>query len=111
MFFQQQTARKPVGRLRDRRRVTEELRDRVSRVIAARFNVAEDRISEAATLDEDLGATSVDRLEVVMCLEDEFQIFITDDEALRMHTVADVLTCVIAGVRRAKVIEASRRRL
>ena len=44
-----------------------------------------------------------------MCLEDEFQIYITDDEASRLHTVADVLTCVMAGVQRAKATEASRR--
>ena len=85
----------------------EELRDRVSRVIAERFHVADDRVIEAATLDEDLGATSLDRVEVVMCLEDEFQIYITDHEASRLHTVADVLTCVMEGVQRAKAAEAN----
>ena len=45
-----------------------------------------------------------------MCLEDEFQILITDDEVSRLHTVADVLTCVMAGVERAKAVEANQRR-
>ena len=39
------------------------------------------RSPENATLDEDLGATSLDRVEVVMSLEDEFKIDISDDEA------------------------------
>jgi acyl carrier protein len=76
----------------------ENLRDRVSRVIGEQFRVAGDRITEAATLDEDLGATSLDRVEVVMSLEDEFEIDISDDEASRLHTVADVLACVTAGI-------------
>jgi acyl carrier protein len=76
----------------------ENLRDRVSRVIARQFQVADERITEAATLDEDLGATSLDRVEVVMSLEDEFEIDISDDQASRLHTVADVLACVMASV-------------
>ena len=76
----------------------ENLRDRVSRVIAEQFRVGNDRITEAATLDDDLGATSLDRVEVVMSLEDEFAIDISDDEASRLHTVADVLACVAAGI-------------
>ncbi len=77
-----------------------ELRNRVSRVIAEQFHVPDERITEAATLDEDLGATSIDRVEVVMSLEDEFKIVISDDEALRLHTVADVVACVAASVQR-----------
>ncbi len=76
----------------------EDLRDRVSRVIARQFHVADERISEAATLDEDLGATSYDHVEMVMALEDEFKIDISDDQASRLHTVADVLACVMASM-------------
>ena len=64
----------------------EELRDRVSRVIAQQFHVANERITEAATLDDDLGATSLDRVEVVMSLEDEFKIDISDDQASQLHS-------------------------
>jgi len=76
----------------------EDLHDRVSRVIARQFRVTNERISESATLDEDLGATSLDRVEVVMSLEDEFKIDISDEQASRLHTVADVLACVMASV-------------
>ena len=74
------------------------LRDRVSRVIAQQFRVANERITEAATLEEDLGATSLDCVEMVMSLEDEFKIDISDDQASRLHTVADILACVTASV-------------
>jgi acyl carrier protein len=85
----------------------EELRDRVSRVIAEQFHVASERITEAATLDEDLGATSLDRVEVVMSLEDEFEIDISDDQASRLQTVADVLACVVASVGKGRAASAN----
>lgn len=86
----------------------EDLRDRVSRVIAQQFRVANERITEAASLDEDLGATSLDRVEVVMSLEDEFKIDISDDQASRLHTVADVLACVMASVGKSGAAAAHR---
>lgn len=85
----------------------EDIRERVSRVIAGQFHVAGDRISEAATLDEDLGATSLDRVEVVMSLEDEFKIDISDDEAEQLHTVADVVACVTASVQKGRASRAN----
>lgn len=79
------------------------VRERVGRVIARQFQVADERVIEAATLDEDLGATSLDRVEVVMSLEDEFSIEISDEEASHLLTVADVLACVATAVRRRMV--------
>ena len=76
------------------------LRERVGRLVAKQFHVDSDRISESARLDEDLGATSLDRVEVVMSLEDEFAIVISDDEAGRLDTVGDVLACVTGIVSR-----------
>jgi acyl carrier protein len=86
----------------------EKLRDRVGRVIAGQFHVADGRITEEASLDEDLGATSRDHVEMVMALEDEFEIEISDDEASRLHTVADVVACVAAGVQKGKATGAGR---
>jgi acyl carrier protein len=80
----------------------DDVRERVSRVMAEQFHVPGERITEAATLDEDLGATSLDRIEVVMSLEDEFAIDISDDQASHLHTVADVLACVTANVAKLK---------
>jgi acyl carrier protein len=78
----------------------EDLRERVSRVIADQFHVGPERITESATIDDDLAATSLDRVEVVMALEDEFAINIHDDEAAELRTVGDVFARVAANLRR-----------
>ena len=78
------------------------MRERVSRVMAEQFRVPTERITEASSLDSDLGATSLDRVEVVMSLEDEFEIDISDDQAAELHTVGDVLACVSANVARMR---------
>jgi len=78
------------------------MRERISRVMAEQFRVPTERITEAASLDSDLGATSLDRVEVVMSLEDEFAIDISDDQAAELHTVGDVLAVVSANVARLR---------
>lgn len=78
------------------------MRERVGRVLARQFHVPDERVTEAATLDKDLGATSLDLVEVVMSLEDEFAIEISDTESSRLNTVGDVLACVAAVVRRGE---------
>ena len=80
----------------------ENVRDRVSRVMAAQFHVPGDRITEAASLDDDLCATSLDRVEVIMSLEDEFKIDISDDEASRQHIRHGVQACVSANVAKVR---------
>ena len=84
----------------------EDLRERVSRVIADQFHVGPERITESATIDDDLAATSLDRVEVVMALEDEFAINIYDDEAAQLRTVGDVLACVATSLRRRPPVSA-----
>jgi acyl carrier protein len=58
------------------------------------------RITEAASFDDDLAATRLDRVEVVMALENAFSIAIFDAEAAELHTGGDVLACVAANVPR-----------
>lgn len=84
----------------------EDMRNRVNRVIAQQFRVADERITETASLDEDLGATSLDRVEVVMSLEDEFEIDISDEQASHLHTVADVMACVTASLGKGRTTAA-----
>jgi acyl carrier protein len=78
----------------------EDLRERVSQVIASQFHVGPERLTESATIDDDLAATSLDRVEVVMALEDEFAIDIYDEEAAELRTVGDVLACVARNLSR-----------
>jgi acyl carrier protein len=78
------------------------VRDRVCRVVAAQFRVAESSIGDDATLDGELHATSLDRVELVMALEDEFAIEISDNQAGELHTVRDVMACVNANLVQAR---------
>ena len=63
----------------------------MSRVVAAKLHVHPDRITEAATFDIDLAATSLDMVETVMSLDEEFKIEISDREAEKLHTIGDVM--------------------
>src|SRR4051812_44689149 len=71
-----------------------DIADRVSSVLATRLHVHGDRIAEAATFDGDLGATSLDMVEVIMSLEDEFRIEISDRDSEGLRTVGDVLALI-----------------
>ncbi len=63
-------------------------------MLAARLHVPGDRIAEAATFERDLGATSLDMVEIIMSLEDEFRIEISDRDSEGLRTVGDVLTLI-----------------
>ena len=68
--------------------------DRVASVLAAPLHVHGDRIAEAATFEGDLGATSLDMVELIMSLEDEFRIEISDRDSEGLRTVGDVLVLI-----------------
>ena len=71
-----------------------DIADRVGSVLAARLHVDGDRIAEAATFEGDLGATSLDMVELIMSLEDEFRIEISDRDSEGLRTVGDVLALI-----------------
>jgi acyl carrier protein len=68
--------------------------DRVSRIVVARLNIDPSRITDRARFDTDLGATSLDMVELIMSLEDEFKIEISDSAAEKFHTVGDVMAFI-----------------
>jgi acyl carrier protein len=71
-----------------------DIADRVSRVLVSRLHVHGDRIVEAATIEGDLAATSLDMVAVIMSLEDEFRIDISDRDSEALRTVGDVLALI-----------------
>ena len=75
---------------------TDEIADRISNVLVARLRANPDSIAESASLDADLGATSLDMVETIMTLEDEFGIEISDRDAETLKTVGDVMAMVRA---------------
>ena len=65
--------------------------ERVKKVIAEQLGVEEDEVVPEASFVEDLGADSLDTVELVMALEEEFEIEIPDEDAEKILTVGKAL--------------------
>ena len=68
--------------------------ERVTKVIVDRLGVDESEIKMEASFRDDLGADSLDVVELVMELEDEFDMEISDDDAEKITTVGDTVTYI-----------------
>ncbi|MBT4045827.1 MAG: acyl carrier protein [Rhodospirillaceae bacterium] len=71
--------------------------DRVIKIVVEHLGVEEDKVSEAASFIDDLGADSLDTVELVMAFEEEFGIEIPDDAAEKIATVKDAITFIDAN--------------
>jgi len=65
--------------------------DEVKEVIKEQLNVSDEEIKPEAKFVEDLGADSLDVVEMIMALEEKFEIEIPDSEAEKIQTVQDVI--------------------
>lgn len=68
-----------------------EISERVKKIVVENLGVEADNVSEAASFIDDLGADSLDTVELVMAFEEEFGIEIPDDAAETILTVADAV--------------------
>lgn len=68
--------------------------DRVKKVVVEELGVKEEEVVETASFTEDLGADSLDVVEFVMALEDEFGIDIPDEEVGEIKTVGDAVSYI-----------------
>jgi len=65
--------------------------DKVRDIIAEELGVEREKLTDDASFMEDLGADSLDQVELVMAFEKEFDIDIPDEEAEKLRTVGDAL--------------------
>jgi acyl carrier protein len=65
------------------------LNEKVNQIIAEKLNWASDKINPLASFKDDLGADSLDQLELIMAFEDEFDIEISDVDAEKLHTIKE----------------------
>jgi len=62
----------------------------IREMLANQLNIDKDKITSESRIVEDLGADSLDVVEMLMTMEDEFGVSISDEEALQLKTVADI---------------------
>jgi len=76
---------------------TEEIFEKVKEVVTEQLNVDESAVTEEASFIDDLGADSLDIVELVMALEESFGISIPDEEAESIKTVGDAVSYIEAN--------------
>lgn len=67
------------------------IEERVKDIIVDQLGVSADQVTPEAKFVEDLGADSLDTVELVMALEEEFDVEVPDDEAEKLQAVKDVV--------------------
>jgi acyl carrier protein len=68
--------------------------ERVRKVLMEQLEVSEDEVTPVASIVDDLGADSLDVVEIVMGLEEEFDIEVSDQDAEKLPTVQDIVNYV-----------------
>ena len=70
------------------------LEDRVLAIVVEQLGVSKEELAPGASFIDDLGADSLDIVELVMAMEEEFDIEIPDDDAEKIQTIKDVISYV-----------------
>jgi len=78
--------------------MTDTIEDRVKQIIGEQLGIPVREIKNEWRLTNDLGADSMDVIDLMMGLEDEFQIEIADEEADVHHTVQSIIDAITKGV-------------
>ena len=73
------------------------IEDRVKKIVVEQLGVSEDQVTPDASFVDDLGADSLDTVELVMALEEEFDAEIPDDQAENITTVKQAVEFIQAS--------------
>ena len=71
-----------------------DIEDRVKKIVVEHLGVEADKVTDTASFIDDLGADSLDNVELVMAFEEEFGVEIPDDAAEKIVTVKDAITFI-----------------
>ena len=72
-----------------------DIAERVKKIVVEHLGVEAEKVTEESSFIEDLGADSLDTVELVMAFEDEFGVEIPDDAAEKILTVKDAIAFVV----------------
>ena len=70
------------------------IEERVKKIVVEQLGVKEDEVTNSASFVDDLGADSLDNVELVMAFEEEFDIEIPDEDAERIQTIAHAISYI-----------------
>ena len=76
-----------------------DIADRVKKIVVEHLGVEEDKVTETASFIDDLGADSLDTVELVMALEEEFECEIPDEDAEKITSVQQAIDYIKAHVK------------
>lgn len=76
----------------------DELLRKIKEIVADKLSISEDQVTEEASFIDDLGADSLDTVELVMALEDEFDLDIPDEDAEKLTTVGKAIDYVLEHI-------------
>ena len=71
--------------------------DKVKKIIVDQLDVEEDKVTEAASITDDLGADSLDVVDLLMSIEDEFDVEVPDEEIENIKTVGALVSYIEAN--------------
>ena len=72
-----------------------EVEEKVKKIICEQLDVSEEDVVPSASFVDDLGADSLDQVELIMAMEEEFEVSIPDEDAEKIATVQDAIDYII----------------
>ncbi|MAQ99202.1 MAG: acyl carrier protein [Oceanospirillaceae bacterium] len=74
------------------------IEERVKKIVCEQLGVKEEEVKTSSSFVDDLGADSLDTVELVMALEEEFETEIPDEEAEKLTTVQEAIDYIVANL-------------
>ena len=76
--------------------------EKVRKLLAEQLNLDEEKILETSKVIDDLGADSLDVVEMLMTLEEQFDVTVSDEESVNLKTVGDIVKLIDAKVKKTE---------